>query len=321
MPRIPLMCYEFLPREPITEVVNPPLGMVHINYYEEQRYENYLNEERRYDIYLNDIVDKHIESFIQNWCNEEDQEFQKKLFCLLIQVKPKTDDEAKLLKEAVRLVVSTYIMSSSFFWVRDSSEIRSFAPPITPFEFPHAHFAARQAKYFFARLQRCILGTVLNKLQRIFLSSKGYNYWLAAFVAILCLAMANEEEQKATYIQTSKVETEILNVETFSFSEDPARAANVACRDIDERMELIFQIFRWKYNKRWNPLKDSDRDWAGEFGFGDENSQIIRKISQLVNENVAFLRLKQEVTVEKANVTHLTSHLVARFLLSFWLPQ
>ncbi|KAF1951283.1 hypothetical protein CC80DRAFT_508919 [Byssothecium circinans] len=204
-------------------------------------------------------------------------------------------------------------MSNSLFWVEDPSGVRSFTPPITPFEFPHAHFATRQVKYFFARLQRHILVAVLDKLQRIFKSSKGCSGWLAAFVAVLGLAMANEEEQKATrLIQTIEVHTE-----TFSSSKDYARAANVACQDIDARMEFIFQIFHWKYNRRWNPLKDLDRDWAGEFGFGDENSQIIREVSQLVNENVAFLQMKQQGTVEQANMTHLTSHLVARFLLSF----
>jgi hypothetical protein len=110
---------------------------------------------------------------------------------------------------------------------------------------------------------------------------------MAAFVAVLGLAMASEEEQKATHlVQTIKVHTE-----TFSFGKDNARAANVACQDIDARMEFIFQIFRWKYHRRWNPLKDSDRDWAGEFKFGDENSQIIREVSQLVKENGKWLAL------------------------------
>jgi hypothetical protein len=180
-------------------------------------------------------------------------------------------------------------MSNSLFWVEGFSGVRSFTPPVTPFEFPHAHFAARQVKYFFARLQHDILVTVLNKLQQIFRTSKGYNRWMAAFVAVLGLAMASEEEQKATHL----VQTIRVHPETFSFGKDNARATNVACQDIDARMEFIFQIFRWKYHRyrRWNPLKDSDRDGAGEFIIGDENLQIIREVSQLVKENGKWLAL------------------------------
>lgn len=225
-------------------------------------------------------------------------------------------------------------MSNSLFWVKGPNEVHQFIPPITSFEFPNAHFAARQVKYYFARLQHLILLTVLNELQEIFESSEGCSRWLIAFVAVLGLAMASEEEQKATHlVQAIKVHTETLH-----FGENYPQGANVACQCIDARMQFIFQIFRWKYNRRLNPLKDFYLNWAGEYGFGDENSEIIHKVSQLVKGNskwlarlrydnnltdsviAAFLQMKQQGTVDQANMKNFTSHLVARFLLSFWLP-
>ena len=67
----------------MSEVVNPPLGMLQIH----------KNEENRYDQYLNDIINHHIKAFTQAWLDGEDQGFQEKLFCLLIRVNPKTEDE------------------------------------------------------------------------------------------------------------------------------------------------------------------------------------------------------------------------------------
>ena len=53
----------------------------------------YHDEEWRYNQYLNEVINHHIESFAQISWNEGDQEFQNKLFCLLIQVSPKTEGD------------------------------------------------------------------------------------------------------------------------------------------------------------------------------------------------------------------------------------
>lgn len=140
---------------------------------------------------------------------------------------------------------------------------------------------ARQIKYYVARIQRNILNTVLNKLQQIFKSSKGCDKWMAAFIAVIGLGMAHEDQQKTLHVvMETKHTTEGIN------RLDAQARANHACREIDSRMDFICQIFRWKYNRKWNPLRDSDHDWRGELGFGDKDSvEFIKAVSQLVKEN------------------------------------
>jgi hypothetical protein len=139
----------------------------------------------------------------------------------------------------------------------------------------------RQLKYFFARLQRTIQATVLNKLQQIFKSSKGCDKWLAAFVAVLGMCMALEDQQKTIHL--------VMQTRSASEGTDPRDAqsqADSACCEIDTRMLFVQQIFRWKYNRKHNPLLNPDHDWEKEVGFGDASSVcFVRQVAQLVREN------------------------------------
>jgi hypothetical protein len=139
----------------------------------------------------------------------------------------------------------------------------------------------RQLKYFFSRLQRTIHATVLNKLQQIFKSSKGCDRWLAAFVAVLGMCMALEDQQKTIHlVMSTRAATEGGD------TRDAQGQADVACREIDTRMLFVQQIFRWKYNRKHNPLVNADHDWEKEVGFGDRSSvEFVRQVAQLVREN------------------------------------
>ena len=104
MPRIPVKVYEFIPngRELLVQIqyktcqkthvrvpvkkASPPLGMVHINH----------NEEKKYDRYINDIIDGHVDAFGEACWMEDDNDFQQKLFKLMMNVKAKTEDEVCL---------------------------------------------------------------------------------------------------------------------------------------------------------------------------------------------------------------------------------
>jgi hypothetical protein len=142
----------------------------------------------------------------------------------------------------------------------------------------------RQLKYFFSRIQRTIQTTVLNKLQQIFKSSKGCDKWLAAFVAVLGMCMALEDQQKTIHlVMSTKAATENTD------QRDAQSQADIACREIDTRMHFIQQIFRWKYNRKHNPLVNADHDWEKEAGFGDASSvSFVRQVAQLVKENSEF---------------------------------
>jgi hypothetical protein len=192
----------------------------------------------------------------------------------------------------------------------------------------------RQLKYFFSRLHRSILSTVLNKLQQIFKSSKGCDKWLAAFVSVVGMCMAMEDQQMTMHcVMETKARTEGAH--------GTQGKADIACREIDGRMNFISQIFRWKYNRKCNPLRDCDLDWEKEVGFGDETSvAFVRQVAQLVKDNskslrststkaecglttttVDYLQQRQGVSIASANQTKYTSRLVGQFLLSFWYPS
>ncbi|KAH7077368.1 hypothetical protein FB567DRAFT_535115 [Paraphoma chrysanthemicola] len=331
MPRIPVKVYEFIPRgkellvqiQYVTDKItgkrkavkkqSPALGMVHINH----------NEEKTYDKYINGIVDHHLDAFGELCWMEDDNDFQQKLFKLMTRVKPKNDDEAKLLREVFRLIVVTFIMSHTLTIAEEGKHstlqrMHSYAGLHAYADnFTSPRMTNRQLKYFFARLQRTIQSAVLNKLQQIFKSSKGCDKWLAAFVAVLGMCMALEDQQKTIHlVQSTKATTEGTD------QRDAQGLADEACREIDNRMLFVQQIFRWKYNRKHNPLVNADHDWEKEVGFGDKSSvEFVRQVAQLVRENTDYLRQQQRVSISCANQTKYTSRLVGEFLLSFWLPN
>ncbi|KAF1971213.1 hypothetical protein BU23DRAFT_196677 [Bimuria novae-zelandiae CBS 107.79] len=331
MPRIQVKVYEFQPRgeellvqlqyqtNPATQERytlrkrSPALGMVHINH----------NEEKKYDKYLNDIVDNHLDAFGDICWAEDDNDFSPRLFKLMTRVKPKSDDEAKLFREVFRLIVCTYIMSHTITIAEETktqtlSKMHSYTDPSAYVQnYTSPRMTARQLKYFFARLQRSTLALVLNKLQQIFKSSKGCDKWLAAFVAVVGMAMAHEDQQKTIHqVMATRAVTEGFD------PRDAQAQADIANRDVDARMNFVSHIFRWKYNRKCNPLRDCDQDWEKEAGFGDESSvTFVRSVAQLVKENIDYLQLRQGVSISPSNQGKYTARLVAPFLLSFWLPQ
>jgi hypothetical protein len=292
MPRIPVKVYEFVPKgdtllkqlqyrtDPgsnkrvMYQKQSPRLGMVHINY----------NEEKKYEKYVSDIVDNHLDAFGELCWMEDDNDFQQKLFRLMTRVKPKNDDEAKLFREVFRLIVVTFIMSHTLTIAPETkyailSRMHSFNGQNETYTSPR--MTNRQLKYFFSRVQRSIHNSLLNKLQQIFKSSKGCDKWLAAFITIVGMCMALEDQQKTIHlVQTTKSTTEGLD------ARDAQNHADHANREIDTQMHFIQQIFRWKYNRKHNPLLNADHDWEKEVGFGDASSvNFVRQVAQLVKEN------------------------------------
>ena len=295
MPRMAVKVYEFIPRgdellvqiqyqmDPVTHAripikkQSPALGMVHINH----------NEEKKYDKYISEIVDHHLDAFGEICWMEDDNDFQQKLFKLMTRINPKSDDEAKLLREIFRLIVVTFIMSHTLTIAEETkaatlSRMHSYSGPNSYVEnYTSPRMTNRQLKYFFSRLQRSIQANVLNKLQQIFKSSKGCDKWLAAFIAVLGMCMALEDQQKTIHlVMSTKAQTEGID------HRDAQDQADIACREIDQRMHFVQQIFRWKYNRKCNPMRDADLDWEKEVGFGDSSSvNFVRQAAQLVKEN------------------------------------
>ncbi|KAJ4986571.1 hypothetical protein SVAN01_07880 [Stagonosporopsis vannaccii] len=328
MPRIPVKVYEFVPKgdmllsqiqyrtDPGTNKrimfrkQSPPLGMTQIHY----------NEEKRYEQYVSDIVDNHLEAFGELCWIEDDNDFQQKLFRLMTRVKPKNEDEQKLFREVFRLIVVTFIMSHTLTIAPETkydtlARMHSYNGMNESYTSPR--MTNRQLKYFFARVQRSIQNALLNKLQQIFKSSKGCDKWLAAFITIVGMCMALEDQQKTIHlVQTTKSTMEGLD------NRDAQAHADHANREIDTQMHFIQQVFRWKYNRKHNPLLNADHDWEKEVGFGDSSSvNFVRQVAQLVKENTDYLQHRGAVSISSDNQTKYTARIVGKFLMSFWMPQ
>lgn len=295
MPRIAVKVYEFAPRgralleqlqymtDPntnetiIVKKESPALGMVHINH----------GEEKKYDKYINDIVDHHIDAFGELCWKDADNDFQQKLFRLTSRVRANSEEEVKLLRDVNRLIVVTFIMSHTLTIAEETkaatlSRMHSYRGPDAYYDnFTSPRMTNRQLKYFFSRLQKSIQTSVLNKLQQIFKSSRGCDKWLAAFVAVLGMCMALEDQQRTIHL--------VMQTKSATEGGDPRDAqgqAEIACREIDSRMHFVQQIFRWKYNRKCNPMRDADHAWDKESGFGDVSSvNFVRQVAQLAKEN------------------------------------
>ncbi|OCL13162.1 hypothetical protein AOQ84DRAFT_125180 [Glonium stellatum] len=288
---------------------SPPLGMIQLNHKDEQRYDRYINE----------IVDNYLGPFGYVCFVEEQNEFQQTLFLMMTRLRPKADDEIKLLREVFRLIVVTYIMGHTLTIEEDTRDyslklLRSYRPGVYA-DNCSPRMTNRQLKYFFCRLHQTIMTNVLNKLQQIFKSSKGCDKWTSAFCAVLGLAMAHEDNQKTIHLVT---QTKAASHEMST--QDAEVQSTQACEEIDGKFSFIMNIFRWKYNRGYNPLRDSEQDWMSKLK--DPGAiQFARDVSILVTQNTDYLAKRQHIKICTANQTQYTSRLVAKFLLSFWLPS
>jgi len=157
-------------------------------------------------------------------------------------------------------------------------QLQSYIPGLYA-NFCSPRMTNRQLKYFFCRLHQTIMTNVLNKLQQIFKSSKGCDKWTSAFCAVLGLAMAHEDNQKTIHLVTqTKAASHEMSVQ------DAETQSDATCEDIDGKFSFIMGIFRWKYNRGYNPLRDSEQDWMSKLK--DPGAiQFARDVSILVREN------------------------------------
>lgn len=285
-------------------VQSPPLGLTQVE----------ETDARQYDRVVNDWVDKHLPGFVEVCFAEADNDFQTRLLSLMTSLQPTAEDERKLLKETWRLLLVTYIMGHTIN-IESSCRDRVFSrlrrprqqgsPTFDKYSFPR--MASRQLKYLFASLHRQIMGEVLKKLQQFFKSSKGTEKWTAVFVALLGLAMVHEENQKTITIILDRRQTECEMSKN-----DADLEADRACKTIDERFTFLTELFKAKYNKGGNPLREQG---AGQGRLRDERERLFaRDVVALVEEYQPFLYAK--ATCDGKGVT---SRLVGRFLMGFWL--
>jgi hypothetical protein len=190
--------------------------------------------------------------------------------------------QAKLLREIFKLIATTYNLVKAFVIDephKNPKLARIFGPDQTYPKFFTPRLANRQLKYHFAQLLEKYLTGLLNNLQQIFRSSSGTERWAAAFCAILGLGITLELLQQLAY-RTADAKLAMGDINDY---EEAERIADRACRDIDEKMKFITQIFRWKYCRATNPLRDMNANWTAQLR--DENViKFVKDVTWLISE-------------------------------------
>lgn len=246
MPRLQTRMHEFVPNNKLQNQLqysngqqkkkwSAPLAFLHLH----------VDDVIEYDAYINEIVDHNIHAFVELHCEEDDDDFQKRLFRLMIQVKLYSKSEHKLRREVLRLIVATYIMGHTFTIAGETeaktlSQMRS--SPDTKDKYISSRLGNRQLKYYFNHLQGKIWQTVLAKLEGFFESKDSGEKWLALLVAILGMCIACEEQQKTIRVVMATRVAEGLD-QTIA-----QQVGNTACQTISDSIALVKRTFHLKYN-------------------------------------------------------------------------
>lgn len=150
--------------------------------------------------------------------------------------------------------------------------------PNTYADRPSPRMANRQLKYLFCTLQQQILDSILKKLQQVLRSSKGPQKWTAAFISLLGLAMSFELVQRLVHTLMDAEATMGKYTER-----DADYIAEMACLAIDENFAFVRNLFRWKYHRGFNPLREVEQDNVKEV-LGEKGVEFVRGIVALIME-------------------------------------
>lgn len=122
------------------------------------------------------------------------------------------------------------------------------------------------------------MDSVLRRLQQVLRSSRGGAKWTSAFVALLGLAMCFEEVQRTAH---ANQDADALMGQMDE--RDATQSAEAACRCIDEKFQFMANLFRWKYHRGFNPLKDYEDPKVRET-LSDSSLLFVRSVAALVQE-------------------------------------
>jgi hypothetical protein len=294
MPCIYIDVYEFVPRgndllaqiqyiiDPKTRQKigqikqSPPLGMKQIK-----------KEEIKCHQYVSKIVNNHIDLFGQLCWKEEDNSFHRELFALIANASMEEKDDAKLVHNALSLVVTSFIMSRTLTLDEDTKAATISRMSCYDSQggyldnYTSPRLTNRQIKYSFFHIEQSTQAAVLQELQNIFESSKACDRWQPAFIAVLCLSMALEDRQKTVHLIAS------TNAATQGKDVGHAQAeAESACRTIDSSIQAIHQSYWSKCGWKHSPNRGTDLGGNKETGIDNrDDACFTENIARLVKDN------------------------------------
>ncbi|KAK8255241.1 hypothetical protein HDK77DRAFT_27056 [Phyllosticta capitalensis] len=321
LPAMPCEAYEFVPKtiEPQrqfqyfknsktgmplrSERPSPPLGMVQI--------EN--RDKDQYTKYIDDIIQNYFPAFAQMYCSDDGYDFNLRLLELLRNLKPEAKDEKDILHDVRRLIVVTYIMGHTLVLEEANRAtvlptLRHARPAIEYGTFCSPRVVNRQLKYLFCQLHTQYMSDVYKKLQQMLKKSKQWPpaKWVAAFAAMLGLAMVHEDTQKTVHLLADyKVAAEGWSLR------EAEKAAGRTCEAIDVKFSFVTALFMRRSSKGENPIVHRDNSWWSTKL--DRNASIFAEgVKKLVSDNYTYLVQQQKVPSDRQG--NFTARIVGRFL-------
>ena len=138
--------------------------------------------------------------------------------------------------------------------------------------------ANRQLKLLWCSLMTSTMDSVLKRLQQILRSSKGGAKWTSAFCCLLGLAMCFEYMQRMAHVVCDDP-----TVKGVATTQDMECRAEAACRAIDDKFLFVNNLFRWKYHRGFNPLRDY-KDEKVQRTLGENALEFVRSVNGLMAE-------------------------------------
>jgi hypothetical protein len=154
--------------------------------------------------------------------------------------------------------------------IDEMSGLQSYIKPDQ--KFVSSRLANRQLKHLFCHLQEAIMKPVLKQLQQVFRTPNGCASRLVAFITVIGMCMAYEDQQKTIHIvMETTIKTQSLDRRACEV------VADSACQNIDNAIALIMHTFYHQMGKVMQDAADN------------QNSQtpvnFFCQVSQLVEEN------------------------------------
>ncbi|KAK3677713.1 hypothetical protein LTR78_002563 [Recurvomyces mirabilis] len=297
---------------------SPPFAMIKFD----------MSDEAHIDEFMDEMLQpRYLADF--GWtCFEEEtpiNDFQAQVLQAMCALYTATHDPdlKDVLRKILRMTALTYIMghtltlleTTTFGVLRAMKYAKMPSPSAVPTQHVSPRLANRQLKLFFSLHREKVYKELLNWQQQTLHASKSKEEcWLPAFCVTLGLALVLEEVQRTIWVQA---DAKVKKDETVTQHAAETEAYN-ACSRIDERFELLGNLFRAKYRaKKWRTAA------PGSFGPATphlpeyEAQNFLNDVYALLVNNQTHLRIRQDVPLSSENQCFYTSRLVARFLLPF----
>ncbi|KAK7177707.1 hypothetical protein PSPO01_16247 [Paraphaeosphaeria sporulosa] len=272
-----------------SDVVNAeslPLGMKFID----------PSYRRRCDEFIRKILNEHTAEFRKRcFDNDETGAFLGELFQLMKNVKM----SHRLIEDTLRLITVTYIMGRAI----TLENVSGLSSVPRSKGYGAARLISRQIKHPFHVLQKTIVETTTARLLQTLISLKGCEDLLAAFIGVIGLCMASEDQQM-TYHVTSETNVKMMGRKAST------ALADSGCEGTEWFVTLVMRIF---FHHVGDPremfISDPQRPALVEF---------VGAVCHLVEKNYAVLVRRKRRPISDISFRNLeknSSRLVSLFLL------